>query len=567
MKWNSPTGRGIKNRRSKKDIALHGTKIYQTDWKNPFHHDWSKRENDHAERGASDSDKWTSAYGNEHGTTMDIEIDVCEREQCIDNDGADWAAEFFFGELICASWFIVEVLLRLFTVRSFFRSCANLFDVLTVLISLGEAVCIPIILGGMLYEVWGNPIGDPSIMRAFRLLVTIRFITMQRRFSGIKVISLTVKKVAGKMKIPLFFFFVFAVIFASFFYIIESGELFIDCQIGDYLPPNELIEINACVDNTPSSTRADCVNLYNNNWGVCRSCPQPSKALSASTNYNQEFKYNGTCSNFVIVQGENGLRLGEPKIRDMLDAIWTMIVTMTTVGYGGFFPLQSQGKIVALIAALFGSFYMAMPLTIVGSKFYEIYEDVEVEDYMLREEMKKIFKAKDKKNEKEAGKRLSLSLAFNLKFMNKMKKYSTAAKIRVREMSLDPIEIDRAFEYMDAVDGLPQNHDFKDLKEFAKHHFKMIKLMAKHLVHRKKTITYVGDGKEDKEDEKDKTKVVPIDTSEMPPIDKNNGFIPPTLLEDVVVTKEEEVVEEVVEVEESVERQEEEGLGLQTLDV
>ena len=89
--------------------------------------------------------------------------------------------------------------------------------------------------------------------------------------------------------------------------------------------------------------------------------------------------------------------------------------------------------------------------------------------------------------------------------------------------------------------------------------------MAKHLVHRKKTITYVGDGKEDKEDEKDKTKVVPIDTSEMPPIDKNNGFIPPTLLEEEeVVTKEEEVVE----VKESVERPEEDDdLGLQTLDV
>ena len=35
-----------------------------------------------------------------------------------------------------------------------------------------------------------------------------------------------------------------------------------------------------------------------------------------------------------------------------------------------------------------------------------------------------------------------------------MKKYSTAAKIRVREMSLDPIEIARAFEYMDVVDGV-----------------------------------------------------------------------------------------------------------------
>ena len=96
----------------------------------------------------------------------------------------------------------------------------------------------------------------------------------------------------------------------------------------------------------------------------------------------------------------------------------------------------------------------------------------------------------------------------------------------------------------------------------------MIKLMAKHLVHRKKTITYVGDGKEEKKDnKKDKTKVVPIDTSEMPPIDKNNGFIPPTLLEEEeVVTKEEEVVE--VKESVSVERPEEDDdLGLQTLDV
>lgn len=106
----------------------------------------------------------------------------------------------------------------------------------------------------------------------------------------------------------------------------------------------------------------------------------------------------------------------------------------------------------------------------------------------------------------------------------------------------------------------------------------MIKLMAKHLVHRKKTITYVGDFpnngcipptflEEKKDNKKDKTKVVPIDTSEMPPIDKNNGFIPPTLLEEEeVVTKEEEVVE--VKESVSVERPEEDDdLGLQTLDV
>ena len=270
---------------------------------------------------------------------------------------------------------------------------------------------LPILLGGPLYEVWGNPWGDPSTMRFFRLLVTIRFITMQRHFSGLKVIKMTVKKVAGKMKIPIFFFFVFAVVFASFFYIIESGELFIDCKVGDYNPENTMAkEVEKCMAKAKLS-RMDCIDVYNQDWGTCRSCPEPAVALSESTNYNNEFKYNGTCKNFIVVQGENGERLEEPKILDMLDAIWTMIVTMTTVGYGGFFPLQPLGKIVALVAALFGSFYMAMPLTIVGSKFYEIYEDVQDEDEVLAAEMEKIFKKKKVVKKEPNALEMSLSVA------------------------------------------------------------------------------------------------------------------------------------------------------------
>jgi hypothetical protein len=428
--------------------------IYHTTWKDPFNRDWSKRENDYASRGVDLDDKWKPALTNSYGSSTDEEITICERKQCISNDGADWAPEFFIGEIVFASWFFLELILRLFSARSYkkyFSECSNIFDVFAVFISVGEAMYLPVLLGGPLYEVWGNPTGDPAIMRAFRLLVTIRFISMQRHFSGLKVIKMTVKKVAGKMKIPIFFFFVFAVVFASFFYIIESGDLFIDCKEGDYKPDSMLSVVNKCAEKTGS--RPECIDIYNKNWGVCRSCPEPSEQSDWKTDYNNEFKYNGTCSNFVLYDGENGKRLTAPKIEDMLDAIWTMIVTMTTVGYGGFFPIQPFGKIVALMAALFGSFYMAMPLTIVGSKFYEIYEDVEDEDEVLEAELTKIFKKKEKEKETETEKEIVKSeVNLSITALSKIKMKSLSAKDRVREMGLHKDEIEMAFDYITAVD-------------------------------------------------------------------------------------------------------------------
>lgn len=60
---------------------------------------------------------------------------------------------------------------------------------------------------------------------------------------------------------------------------------------------------------------------------------------------------------------------------------------MTSVGYGQRFPKSPQGKGVAILAAIFGAFYMAMPLTIIGSTFYEIY--VEQEESRQKQYMKK----------------------------------------------------------------------------------------------------------------------------------------------------------------------------------
>ena len=70
--------------------------------------------------------------------------------------------------------------------------------------------------------------------------------------------------------------------------------------------------------------------------------------------------------------------MGHAAIQDMFDAMWTMIITMTTVGYGGKYPYTSSRKLVAIASAILGSLYMAMPL-LVGNKFYYIYEQVEAQ--------------------------------------------------------------------------------------------------------------------------------------------------------------------------------------------
>jgi len=61
----------------------------------------------------------------------------------------------------------------------------------------------------------------------------------------------------------------------------------------------------------------------------------------------------------------------EPRenIETMPHAMWFVIVTVTTVGYGDVSPETIAGKLVASVLSVTGVLYMAMPLTIVGAAF------------------------------------------------------------------------------------------------------------------------------------------------------------------------------------------------------
>jgi hypothetical protein len=54
--------------------------------------------------------------------------------------------------------------------------------------------------------------------------------------------------------------------------------------------------------------------------------------------------------------------------------MWYAIVTMTTVGYGDYFPTTPAGKAVGCITMLCGIMVLALPITVVGSAFTEEYQ-------------------------------------------------------------------------------------------------------------------------------------------------------------------------------------------------
>ena len=61
------------------------------------------------------------------------------------------------------------------------------------------------------------------------------------------------------------------------------------------------------------------------------------------------------------------------QVPNALEAWWLTFVTTTSVGYGRIVPTTTVGEVIMAIMAVLGQFYLAMPLTIVGSVFYTAY--------------------------------------------------------------------------------------------------------------------------------------------------------------------------------------------------
>jgi hypothetical protein len=79
------------------------------------------------------------------------------------------------------------------------------------------------------------------------------------------------------------------------------------------------------------------------------------------------------------------------KFASVLDALWFAVVTLSSTGYGDMVPVTNLGQIFAIFLMLFGAFYLAMPLTVVATTFWECHQNyLEKQKRKKREANKKL---------------------------------------------------------------------------------------------------------------------------------------------------------------------------------
>merc|ERR1712100_406313 len=192
----------------------------------------------------------------------------------------------------------------------FFLNFANIIDISAAAVALGGIVWIPLGWGKPAYEVWGmSNLMDPATFRVTRVLVAIRFISLQRQTGGLKVIGETLYRTWRKLVIPSVFFFLFTLLFAGVFYTFESGSLY------------------QCTDEQFDALEADFVQAKFIDPdhparvpGHCLHCVERSKIIGALDDETQVYNERDGSCRLLIKKSDDTMTV--TMIEDMFDAMW-----------------------------------------------------------------------------------------------------------------------------------------------------------------------------------------------------------------------------------------------------
>jgi len=279
-----------------------------------------------------------------------------DNDHSVNEVGEQLVTNQFFGylEVFFCLWYFIDFFLNIIAIRGpsvtdevgarrWYTDVAIWIELLSMIVCLAELVAVSLEAGSLAYTVWGLPFVatfSNTIMRPLRVIVMIRLCVMMRGVAAMKILVRTMKETYERLAVPIFFLLVFSLIFGGLFF---TTETILSC-----------VAVAECSDGSQDITQ----------------CPGSDSELE--TGVGTVIYYRRT-DDVLLGPSEQDLCL----LQSMWDAIWLAFVTISTVGYGVVYPVSSAGKGVAMIAAAFGTVYLAMPLSIVGSRFYAIYEEYE----------------------------------------------------------------------------------------------------------------------------------------------------------------------------------------------
>ncbi|ETV87348.1 hypothetical protein, variant 1 [Aphanomyces astaci] len=251
---------------------------------------------------------------------------ICKLRQCLSGHVPmfDMSTKWIYLELYFGFVFTAEWLLRFYAARhrlAFVRSFGTWIDTLAIMPFYAELITG--LVGGVT-PMFAIVPTFPTFLSVLPMTKTLRIFKLARHFKATMVLARTAELTYQRLLIPLFFLFLGCVSAGAIFYEIERGT--------------------QCLAKQPCKWWN--LNIMTREMGD----PYP---------YGKRIQVQ--VDKITIVT-------------DMLRSSWMSIVTFTSVGYGDMRPRTPVGKIADIMAMVLGSFYTAMPLSLIGGQFYACYE-------------------------------------------------------------------------------------------------------------------------------------------------------------------------------------------------
>eukprot|EP00756_Hemistasia_phaeocysticola_P001341 Hpha_TRINITY_DN10950_c0_g1::TRINITY_DN10950_c0_g1_i1::g.26967::m.26967/K04885/KCNB1; potassium voltage-gated channel Shab-related subfamily B member 1 len=239
------------------------------------------------------------------------------------HDGSSGNLATFVVESICIFTFSIELLTRVLTTPShcdLWRSAFHWVDVLAVL-------PYYLVLTGALSETSGaQSLVVLRVIRMVRLVRILRVLKLGRNSQGIQVMVVALKRSHLALTWMLMLVAMAMTLFAALIFYMERD--------------NTEFDFNGTI----------CIledkELCKNRWVRSRNAPLDDRGLPL----NQSFQ-------------------------SIPDAMWWVLVTLCTVGYGDAVPRTAFGKVTASLCMIAGILVMAYPVTILTSSFSEAWEE------------------------------------------------------------------------------------------------------------------------------------------------------------------------------------------------
>lgn len=265
------------------------------------------------------------------------DISVCKKWECdnrhvtfIEFGGAYVAAEYVF-----TLTYLFELGAALFvatSLRTFFKNPL-------VLIEMASFIPFFVFEGRRFFTttdpIYVIPPGSQDFLTFLRLLRLSRIFKIQQSIPVTKVLWESISKTSTRLTIPYFMLMVVTTVLAFIMFELEKGT---ECFYGE-----------------------ECIVAGKN-------LTFPDELVGSPLHKRFLVNVKGNISTFD----------------DFFSAFWFVIVTLTTIGYGDMEAVTTAGKLVAVIAMIFGACYTAMPLTLVGSQFNKSYREHKRREALLR---------------------------------------------------------------------------------------------------------------------------------------------------------------------------------------